>query len=125
MIQEKKEDDRARETILVGLSIQESALSREIHCAEDRAMRLAPNDEVSRNGIYWKQVDVLLKRHFEVMKKINDINEIGMKTQQTNNVYSGEHTVPSQVDTCSTPLSPLGLGAPSDITSTPSSKNTI
>lgn len=126
-IQEKKEDDRARETILVGLSIQESALSREIQRAEDRAMRLAANDEVTRNGIYWKHVDALLKSHVEVMKKINTINEIGMKTQETIN-QSNEITVPSHVDTCSTPLlSPIGLGtaSTSDITSTPNSKQSF
>ena len=122
-IQEKKEEDRARETILVGLSIQEGALARQIERAEDRAIRLCPEDEVNRSTIHWKNVDMLMKRHIAVMQKINKINEKGIKEQRTL-VDSSDQTVPSHIDTNSTPLISHSEGSlDSDITCTPSSKN--
>ena len=57
------------------------------------------------------------------MQKINDINEAEMK-EQCSFDNTSHQTVPSQIDTSSTPLSSHGEGSHhSDITSTPCSKN--
>ena len=81
-LQKRKEEDRSRETILVGLSIQESAIDRQIQHAEKRAIRLSPDDETTRNSIHWKRVDLLIEKQNEVMKRISDINEEGMRAQK-------------------------------------------
>ena len=47
-IQRNKENDRSQESMLVGLSIQESALSRQIQQAEDCAICLCPETDLQQ-----------------------------------------------------------------------------
>ena len=51
-VEKKKEDDCAQEIILVGLSILENALSRQIESAKNRAICLCGDDKSQRNFVY-------------------------------------------------------------------------
>ena len=59
-------NDRQRESLIVGLSIEEAALSNSIEKAEKRAeMRCGEYDP---SNIFWKKVDALIEKHEEVLK---------------------------------------------------------
>ena len=122
-IQRNKETDISRESMLVGLSIQESALSRQIQQAEDRAICLCPDDKQTHSSVHWKRVDALIKRQFEVMEKISEINEIGLNNQRNQQTTNNNDNIPnSEIPTEIADVNPQQVGisinsSSSDITS--------
>jgi hypothetical protein len=57
------------QTLLVGLSIQESAISCQVESAKARATTHCP--KYDRNNLYWKRVDELIVKHDELVKSIS------------------------------------------------------
>ena len=76
----KQTNDRGRESILMGLCIQESALTKQIDRAERMADRRAPDDMDDLSNKWWKKVDDLIKEQEKVIDKIADINSKAMGT---------------------------------------------
>ena len=74
-LQEKRDNDRSRESIIVGLSLQESALARQIEFAERRAERLSKEGTDPLFCPYWTKVESLLKQQEDVMEKIAMLNK--------------------------------------------------
>ena len=76
----KQTNDRGRESILMGLCIQESALTKQIDRAERMADRRAPDDMDDLSNKWWKKVDDLIKEQEKVINKIAEINSKAMCT---------------------------------------------
>ena len=68
-INKKRLEHQRNQTFLVGLSIQESAMSRQIESAEKRATFRCPVYDPF--DIHWKIVDELIKDHSDLVKSIS------------------------------------------------------
>ena len=67
------------ETRLVGMSIQEAAIGRQIASAEARAMLRCP--EYKPTNVYWKRVDELLDLQAKVTENMGSYNDAMMKDE--------------------------------------------
>ena len=65
--------DRKHDSVLVGLSVEENALTKQIEAAERRAMSRCK--EYDANNVYWKKVDILLTDQDKLLLKIRKFNE--------------------------------------------------
>ena len=65
-------EHQKKETCLVGLSIQESAIGRQIVSTENRAMQRCPTYD--KNNPYWIRVDKLISQQSDVVLMINQYN---------------------------------------------------
>ena len=65
--------DRQRESRIVGFSIEEAALSRQVEAAERRATLRCP--EYDPINIHWQRVDALIEEQEFVLSRIRDFNE--------------------------------------------------
>ena len=74
----KQTNDRGRESILMGLCIQEHALTKQIDRAERMADRRAPESMDDLSNKWWKKVDDLIKDQEKVISKIAEINNRAM-----------------------------------------------
>ena len=74
----KQTNDRGRESILMGLCIQEHALTKQIDRAERMADRRAPESMDDLSNKWWKKVDDLIKEQEKVISKIAEINNRAM-----------------------------------------------
>ena len=84
-LQEKRDNDRSRESIIVGLSLQESALARQIEFAERRAERLSKEGTDPLFCPYWTKVESLLKQQDDVMEKIAMLNKQSFGNEDNGN----------------------------------------
>ena len=73
--------DRQRESTMVGLSIEEAALSRQIESAERRAGMRCPIYDAS--NVHWKRVDTLVDEQDKVLQRIRNFNENKSKPPPT------------------------------------------
>ena len=76
----KQTNHRGRESILMGLCIQEQALTKQIDRAERMADRRAPDAMDDLSNKWWKKVDDLIKEQEKVINKIAEINSKAMCT---------------------------------------------
>ena len=76
----KQTNHRGRESILMGLCIQEQALTKQIDRAERMADRRALDAMDDLSNKWWKKVDDLIKEQEKVIDKIADINSKAMGT---------------------------------------------
>ena len=82
-IQKQRDQDRNKETLLVGLNMQESAISRQIDMFERRAIRL---DAMGTPHNCWDKIDELIKKQEDVVSQITELNRIGMLEQVKNGI---------------------------------------
>ena len=69
-IDKKRLEREKNESLMVGLSIQEAALGRQLESAETRALARCP--KYKETNMYWKRVDELVKQHDQLVKTISD-----------------------------------------------------
>lgn len=69
-INKKRLEHQKNQTLLVGLSIQESAIARQVESAEARATSRCA--KYNKNNTYWKRVDELIEKHDELVKSISE-----------------------------------------------------
>ena len=91
-IQKKRDHDRNRETLLVGLSMQEAAICRQIEMLDKRATML---ETKGSNHNLWDKIDNLLKKQEEVLAQISEINRIGMQNQIDTSATS--NNIPTEI----------------------------
>jgi hypothetical protein len=65
-------EHQKKEVKMVGLSIQEAAIGRQITSAENRAVLRCP--EYDPTNMYWRQVDLLVQQQSEVVVIMNKYN---------------------------------------------------
>jgi hypothetical protein len=65
----KRLEHPKNQTLLVGLSIQESAVSRQVESAKARATTHC--HKYDKNNLYWKIVDELIVKHDELVRSIS------------------------------------------------------
>lgn len=65
-------EHQQKESKLVGLSIQASAIGTQIASAETRAIQRCP--EYNPNNMYWKRVDLLIQQETDVVCTMNKYN---------------------------------------------------
>ena len=63
--------------MIVSLSIQECALSRQIESSERRAERMSKSDCNDKSCPYWSKVEKLLHQQDVLMGKIAKLNDVG------------------------------------------------
>ena len=85
-LNERREErsDRHRESVMVGLSIEEAALSNSIEKAEKRAE--TRGGEYNAANTFWKKVDALVEKHELVLQKISDFNSVSTLPSEGNNI---------------------------------------
>ena len=69
-IDKKRLEHEKNESLMVGLSIHQAALGRQLESAEARAESRCP--KYNKNNVYWKRVDELIKEHDELVKTISE-----------------------------------------------------
>ena len=67
--------DRTRESKLMGLCVQETAIAKQIDRAERTAERMAPNDIENPYNIWWKKVNNLLKEQESIITQMALLNK--------------------------------------------------
>ena len=73
-IRREEMNDRKKESILVGISIEEAAISRLIEAAERRAeMRCK---EYNQSNKFWQKVDELMVKQEDIMKRMEEFNKV-------------------------------------------------
>ena len=72
-IDKKRLKHEKNEALMVGLSVQEAAIGRQLESAEARAVSRCP--KYKESNIYWKRVDELVKKHDDIVKTITDRTE--------------------------------------------------
>ena len=77
--------DRQREANLVGLSIQEAAISKSLDQAERRAENRCP--EHDSNNRFWTKVDELLLQQEAILEKIDKCNK---ETQAKEDIFQDD-----------------------------------
>ena len=70
--------DRQNESKIVGLSIESSAIERQLAHAEKRAEVRCP--EYNPSNVHWKRVDNLLEQQDEVVKRLHKMNKTSSRT---------------------------------------------
>ena len=83
-INKKRLEHEKNETLLVGLSIQEAALGRQLESAEARAQSRCP--KYKSTNPYWSRVDELVLKHDELVNTISDRTASLFKTSSNNEV---------------------------------------
>ena len=66
--------DRSRESILMGLCVQEAALTKQIDRAERMAERLAPDDIEDVNNKWWNKVKNLIHKQELIVTEMAKLN---------------------------------------------------
>lgn len=84
-INRQQTNDRSRESVLMGLCIQEHALTKQIDRAERMAERRAPDSMDAPENKWWNKVDMLIKEQESVITQIAQINNNAMKSQKEGN----------------------------------------
>ena len=69
-IDKKRLQHEKDESLMVGLSIQEAALGRQLESAEARAVVRCPSYKAS--NMYWRRVDELVKQHDDLVQTISE-----------------------------------------------------
>ena len=69
-INKKRLEHQKNQTLLVGLSIQESAVARQVESAEARATTRCP--KYNKNNVYWKRLDDLVIKHDQLVQSISE-----------------------------------------------------
>ena len=95
---------RSRESVLMGLCIQEAALTKQIDRAERMAERRAPNYMDDVNNKWWMKVDELVKEQDNVVGRIAEINSNAMDKQKEGNNKSQRSNKISKNDLLTTEL---------------------
>jgi hypothetical protein len=72
-INKKRLDHQNNQSFLVGMSITEGAMSREIECWEKQAATRCP--VYDSENMYWMKVDKLIKEHSELVTSIKNKTE--------------------------------------------------
>ena len=68
-------NDRSRESIIMGLCVQEAALTKQIDRAERMAERLAPNDIDNINNKWWSKVNFLINEQEKIIIQMAVLNK--------------------------------------------------
>ena len=110
-VRRQERTDRQRESNMVGLSIEEAAISRLIKQAERRAeARCAEYDPGNK---FWKKVDDLLQKQDEIMLKmtmynnINTITKVDSSLSWTTNFSPSKTPVDCDDESVSHPVSSI------------------
>ena len=90
-INKKRQEHQRNQILLVGLSIQESAMSRQIESAEKRATIRCP--VYDPNNIHWKIVDDLIKDHSDLVKSISTKTVHLFNNEKDDKDDDGDNTV--------------------------------
>ena len=108
--------DRQREQSIVGFSIEEAALGRQIETAERRAAVRCPVYDPT--NVHWQRVDRLIEEQDEVIQRIRDFNEHKVKPPPVVTQFldkdSPEKSIPASIDISTTAVSSDSV-APSSV----------
>jgi hypothetical protein len=81
-------EHQKKEVKMVGLSIQEAAIGRQITAAENRAALRCP--QYNKDNMYWRQVDILIQQQTECVVMMNKYNnEMLMEKDQSEVMKQG------------------------------------
>ena len=80
--------DRSRESRLMGLCVQEQALTKQIDRAEKIAEKLAPNDMENMNNKWWKKVYTLIQQQEEIVLKMASLNDSAIDESNGGSKYN-------------------------------------
>ena len=117
-------NDRSRESIIMGLCVQEAALTKQIDRAERMAERLAPNDIDNINNKWWNKVNFLINEQEKIIiqmavlnKKAIDKNNGGTNEKQQSILTSNSGVLTNKLPDVSVMTKPIEVEVISDITS--------
>ena len=71
-VQKQNQIDRIAEAAIVAISVEESAIARQVEAAEKRAIQRYP--EYNADNYFWKRSDELLQRQQDIMQEIREMN---------------------------------------------------
>ena len=71
-VQKQNQIDRIAEAAIVAISVEESAIARQVEAAEKRAIQRYP--EYNADNYFWKRSDELLQRQEDIMQEIREMN---------------------------------------------------
>ena len=74
--------DRSRESVLMGLCVQEAALTKQIDRAERMAERLAPDDVDDPNNKWWIKVNNLIHKQELIIIQMANLNKAALKSNK-------------------------------------------
>ena len=74
--------DRSRESILMGLCVQEAALTKQIDRAERMAERLAPNQMDDKNNKWWSKVNYLINEQEKIINQMATLNNKAIENNE-------------------------------------------
>ena len=74
-------NDRSRESVFMGLCVQEAALTKQIDRAERMAERLAPNDVDNPQNKWWNKVNSLIEKQERIIIQMADLNKDALKNK--------------------------------------------
>ena len=77
--------DRSRESVLMGLCVQEAALTKQIDRAERMAERLAPDDVDDPNNKWWVKVNNLIHKQELILIQMANLNQAAIKSNKRGN----------------------------------------
>ena len=90
-LQRVQVNNQNRETILIGLCMEESTICKQLERAEKLALRLAPDNIDDPTNYYWKKVEILSKKQEAITTRMSELNnaafdkEKGINNQQNKN----------------------------------------
>ena len=90
-LQRVQVSNQNRETILIGLCMEESTICKQLERAEKLALRLAPDNIDDPTNYYWKKVEILSKKQEAITTRMSELNnaafdkEKGINNQQNMN----------------------------------------
>ena len=70
--------DRSRESRLMGLCVQEQALTKQIDRAERIAEKMAPDEIENMDNKWWKKVHILMKQQEEIILQMANLNNTAL-----------------------------------------------
>ena len=82
-LQKIRDTSRIRESLIIGLSIQENAISRQLESVERRALRY---DEIGKEHKLWDTYDSLIQDQQKVIKEISDLNSKGLSKNDSDQI---------------------------------------
>ena len=90
-LQRVQVSNQNRETILIGLCMEESTICKQLERAEKLALRLAPDNIDDPTNYYWKKVEILSKKQEAITTRMSELNnaafdkEKGINNEQNKN----------------------------------------
>ena len=97
-------NDRSRESVFMGLCVQEAALTKQIDRAERMAQRFAPDDVEDPNNKWWSKLNELIIKQESIIKQMENLNNDAIK-----NNNGGSTQNPTSSTDVSSPAKQSGL----------------